>query len=350
MGLASFVSGRFYKNFMSKVYGWGAAVVILGALFKINHYTGADIMLIIGLCTESIIFFFSAFEPPHVEPDWSLVYPELAGMYHGGSGTPSAAPRRSSNAPGKSTTQELDDMLSKAKIGPELIESLGEGMRKMSENVGKMTEITSTAVATDDFVKNVKDASKSAGELSTSYKKTAEVLNQDASTVGEFSNSVKSAASSAGNLAGVYTEVSAAIKKEMATTEQFSSSINIATESAKRLAEHYNKSAELLGKSAEALNFTSLDSKNYTDQLQKISKNLSALNAIYELQLQSSNEQIDSNNKLRSTVNTFLTSLNESSGNMAKYKEEIDMLTKRVSALNQVYGNMLTAMNVNLNK
>ncbi|MBK7215487.1 MAG: gliding motility protein GldL [Bacteroidales bacterium] len=348
MGLASFVSGRAYKNFMSKVYGWGAALVIMGALFKINHYTGADIMLIIGLSTEALIFFFSAFEPPHVEPDWSLVYPELAGMYHGGAGTPGAAPKKGMH--GKSVTQELDDMLTKAKIGPELIESLGDGMRKMSENVGKMTEVTNTAAATDDFVKNVKDASKSAGELSTSYKKTAEVLNQDASTVGELSTSVKSAAVSAGTLATVYNEVSAAIKNEMSATEQFSSSMANATASANKLAEHYNKSAELLGKSAESLNFSALDSKAYNEQLQKISKNLSALNAIYEMQLQTSNEQIEASNKLRATVNTFLTSMNDSSGNMTKYKEEIDQLTKRVTALNQVYGNMLTAMNVNVNK
>lgn len=348
MGLASFVSGRVYKNFMSKVYGWGAALVIMGALFKINHYTGADIMLIIGLSTEALIFFFSAFEPPHVEPDWSLVYPELAGMYHGGAGTPGAAPKK--GAHGKSVTQELDDMLTKAKIGPELIESLGDGMRKMSENVSKMTEVTNTAAATDDFVKNVKDASKSAGELSTSYKKTAEVLNQDASTVGELSTSVKSAATSAGTLATVYNEVSAAIKNEMSATEQFSSSMANATASANKLAEHYNKSAELLGKSAESLNFSALDSKAYNEQLQKISKNLSALNAIYEMQLQTSNEQIEATNKLRATVNTFLTSMNDSSGNMTKYKEEIDQLTKRVTALNQVYGNMLTAMNVNVNK
>lgn len=348
MGLASFVASRGYKNFMSKVYGWGAAIVILGALFKINHYTGADIMLIIGLSTEALIFFFSAFEPPHVEPDWSLVYPELAGMYHGGPGSPGAAPKKGHS--GKSVTQELDDMLSKAKIGPELIESLGEGMRKMSENVGKMSDVTNTAVATDEFVKNVKDASKSAGELSSSYKKTADVLNQDASTVGEFSSSVKSAASSAGTLATVYNEVSAAIKKEMSATEQFSNTMAMATESANKLAQRYNASAELLGKSAEALNFSALDSKSYNEQLQKISKNLTALNAIYELQLQSSNEQIESTNKLRATVNTFLTSMNDSTGNMAKYKEEIDQLTKRVSALNQVYGNMLTAMNVNPNK
>lgn len=349
MGLTSFVSSRTYKSFMSKLYGWGASLVILGALFKINHYSGANEMLILGMCTEAIIFFFSAFEPPHVEPDWSIVYPELAGMYHGGAGTPGAAPHKAHTV-GKSTTQELDDMLSKAKIGPELIESLGEGMRKMSENVSKMSDVTSAAVANEDFVKSVKEAGKSAGDLASSYKKTADVLNQDASTVGEFSTSVKSAAESAGNLAGVYNEVSASIKKEMSATEQFSNTMSVATESANRLAEKYTKAAEMLTKSAESLNFTALDSKSYNDQLQKISHNLSALNAMYEMQLQSSNEQLEASNKLRASFSLFLGSINETSGNMDKYKEEIDQLTKRVTALNQVYGNMLAAMNVNMNK
>ena len=118
---------------MSKLYGIGASVVIIGALFKIVHITGANEMLFVGLMTEALIFFFSAFEQPHVEPDWSLVYPELAGMYHEGKpGTPGSIKKMAS---GKSVTQDLDEMLSKAKIGPELIESLGEGMRKMSENV-----------------------------------------------------------------------------------------------------------------------------------------------------------------------------------------------------------------------
>ena len=74
------VRSKGYKNFMAKLYGWGAAVVIIGALFKINHWPGAVPMLILGMGTESVIFFLSAFEPPHVEWDWSLVYPELAGM------------------------------------------------------------------------------------------------------------------------------------------------------------------------------------------------------------------------------------------------------------------------------
>ena len=67
-----------WKNLMAKMYGIGAAIVIIGAMFKINHYPGASEMLVVGLSTEAIIFFFSAFEPPHEDPDWSLVYPELA--------------------------------------------------------------------------------------------------------------------------------------------------------------------------------------------------------------------------------------------------------------------------------
>jgi len=223
-------------------------------------------------------------------------------------------------------------------------------MRKMSENVSKMSNVASTGVAADDFVKNIKDAGKSAGELSSSYKKVSDVLQQDATTVGDFSTSVKSAAVSAGTLANVYNDVSSAIKKEMTATETFSNSMSKATESANRLAEKYNASAELLSQSAEKLNFSALDNKAYSDQLQKISANLAALNTIYEVQLKSSNEQVEASSKLKSTVGSFLTSMNESSANMIKYQQEIDQLTKRVSALNQVYGNMLTAMNVNLNK
>ena len=70
---------KWYKLMMPKLYGWGAAIVILGALFKIENWAGSSIMLIAGLGIEAIIFFFSAFEKQAAEPDWSLVYPELAG-------------------------------------------------------------------------------------------------------------------------------------------------------------------------------------------------------------------------------------------------------------------------------
>ena len=66
------------KRLMAYVYGWGAMIVIIGAMFKIQHWPGAGPMLVTGLSVEAIIFFLSAFEPPHAETDWSLVWPQLA--------------------------------------------------------------------------------------------------------------------------------------------------------------------------------------------------------------------------------------------------------------------------------
>ncbi len=80
MSLAELVQSSGWKNFIAKLYGLGASVVIVGALFKIQHWPLAGTMLTIGLITEAVIFFFSAFEPLHEEIDWSLVYPELAGI------------------------------------------------------------------------------------------------------------------------------------------------------------------------------------------------------------------------------------------------------------------------------
>ncbi|MCR4736547.1 MAG: gliding motility protein GldL, partial [Bacteroidales bacterium] len=96
-----------YKNFMAKLYGWGAAVVILGALFKILHWPGANIMLMVGMFTETIIFFFSAFEPLHVEYNWALVYPELAIAEE-----PAEPSKREKKklAQGGTPTQQLDKM------------------------------------------------------------------------------------------------------------------------------------------------------------------------------------------------------------------------------------------------
>ena len=83
MNLTELVQSKRYKRFMAYVYGWGASVVLLGALFKINHYPYASEMLLVGLSVEALIFFLSAFEPLHEQYDWSLVYPELAAAYQG---------------------------------------------------------------------------------------------------------------------------------------------------------------------------------------------------------------------------------------------------------------------------
>ena len=282
MGINSLVRSKGFKNFMAKLYGWGASVVIIGALFKINHYPGANMMLIFGLGTEALIFFFSAFEPPHVEPDWSLVYPELAGMYDGYSNHELDAMMGEEEK--KSVTEELDNMLEEAKIGPELIESLGEGLRKLSENSAKIGDITEATVATSEYTQNMKHAATAIDGLSNSYVKSSEVLNE--------------------------------------------TTIKIA-------------------KSAESIDFSEIDGTAFNNELTKVAQNLAALNSVYELQLQNSNEQKETFNKVGETMETFLQNLQQSVENTSKYKDQADELAKNVAALNNVYGNMLTAMNVN---
>lgn len=325
---------------MSKLYGWGAAVVIVGALFKIQHYPGAGLMLMIGLGTEALIFFFSAFEPPHVEPDWSLVYPELAGMYHESDDVDQK----------KSITEELDRMLEEAKIGPELIASLGAGLTKLTETTSKMSDVSDATVASAEFVQNIKGASKSAGELTDSYKKTADALNKDAYASEEYVSNIKNASQSASILAGAYNQSAEVIKADLGASQEYVNSIKSATKSANDLADQYAKSAESLTKSAQAIDFSAVDGKAYGEQIQKMSSNLSALNSVYELQLKGTDAQMQATNKLQETLNQFMNNLGESNENTLKFKSEIATLTKNLSALNNVYGNMLTAMNVNVNR
>lgn len=169
-----------WKNFMAKLYGIGAAVVIVGAMFKIQHWPFASLLLVVGLTTEAIIFFFSAFEKIHEEPDWSLVYPELAlpddakhslkesnkgrSTGHGGGGG------------GNSLTAQLDNMLSEAKIEPELIASLGDGMRTFSSNARQMSEVTEAASASTQYASTLRDASEKVSVLADTYKTASETL------------------------------------------------------------------------------------------------------------------------------------------------------------------------------
>lgn len=255
-----------FKSIMPKVYGIGAAVVIIGALFKILHLPGANEMLMIGLSVEAAIFFLSAFEPPHAEPDWSKVYPELSDDFDG----PVAAPRISNKPSGASPTQEIDKMLEKAKIGPELIDSLGKGMKNMAESAGRMSNLADAAVATNDYAKNVKTASQSLLDMNKSYASTANAMS-------DMANASK-------------------------------------------------------------------DAKEYHSQIQNVTKNLSALNAVYEMELKDSDTHVKAMNKFYTNMAQALEGMTSAGENTKKFATELDKLTGNLTSLNNVYGNMLTAM------
>jgi len=250
------MQGKKWKSFMAKLYGFGAAIVIIGAMFKIQHWPGAGPMLVVGLTTEAIIFAFSAFEKPHEDPDWSLVYPELAGIPgdgggHGGNGKN-----------GLTASQELDNLLEDAKIGPELIESLGNNLRSLGENVSKMSDITDASVATELYVGNVTKAAHTVGNLSDAYTKASASLGAmivEPEGV-DFGSEMK-------KMGENITKLNSQYALQLAGTKQF-------LESSDSL---YSGMNDLMGTLSESVD----DAKKYKTEVAQLAQNISSLNTVY---------------------------------------------------------------------
>jgi gliding motility-associated protein GldL len=254
------------KRVMHLLTCFGAAIVILGALFKIQHYPGAEIMLPVGLIVEAGLFCAFGLDVPHEEVDWTLAYPELAGMGH------DESHHEDEDAANLPITAQLDNLLADAKIGPDLIESLGSGMRNLSDSASKIADISNAAEATNEYVDNVKTASKNVSHLADTYKDAADSMSDLAQS---------------------------------------------------------NASGQAIGESLNA-----------------VSKNLSALNATYELQLQGSQHHLEATNKFYEGLSELMKNLHDSVDDTKKYRQEMATLSTNLSALNTVYGNMLSAMNV----
>ena len=248
-------SELFYTSLMPKIYGIGASIVILGALFKINHYPGADLMLIIGLTTEAVIFFFSAFEPKHNEPDWVKVYPELSEEYDG-----QGLVAEGTNG---SVSKQLDHLLESAKIGPELIDSLGKGFHNLSESVDNMSDLSEAAVATEEYTQNVKSASQSLVDMNRSYGATVEALSEMTTAsegARQYHEQVQTVTKNLGALNAVYELELQDANSHLKAMNKFYANISTAMDSM-----------------AEA----SQQSEQFKTQLSNLTGNLTRLNTVY---------------------------------------------------------------------
>jgi gliding motility-associated protein GldL len=273
-----FFASKGYKNLMKMVYGYGASVVILGALFKIMHWPYCDIMLIVGLTTEAVIFALSAMEPLHAEPNWAVYYPyllpederpqtaeelqafpkpmELAG---GGGGSSSTG-----------ITEKFDELLANAKIDQSLLDRLGSAMRDLSHNAEQLKSVSSAATATDSYVASLEAASNKVSSLSDAYERA---------------------------------------------------SVSIA-----------------------GLTSNTLEGESFGEQMQKVSKNLGALNNVYELQLQGSSAHLEATQGFQKQVVEMMGNLSASAEDTRLYRENMAILAQNLTDLNNVYGNMLKAM------
>jgi len=304
MSLAELVQSSGWKNFMAKLYGIGASIVIVGALFKIQHWAGAGTMLTVGLLTEAIIFFFSAFEPLREEIDWTLVYPELAGIpedeteqlgpqtsgrvrdaivrgeatysiggggggYGGGAGTAALA--------------KFDEMLEKADISPDLFQKLGEGMKKLGDATSNISAMSDVSQASNKYRDSINNATNAMGKLVESYQAATKTVDEAGSAYKTIADTVT-------------------VMKE--------------------------------------------GGSSYKQQLETLNKNLTALNAVYELQKKGADDHIKESESLYQGLQSLMKDLTDSSDDTKKYRAQVVKLNENLSALNNVYGNMLAAMNV----
>ena len=229
------------KTIMGLIYGWGGAIVIIGALFKIMHWKGASFFLILGLGVEAAIFAISAFEPPHMDLDWTLAYPELAGMDDDAHGQ---------GAINKgSATEQLDAMLDEAKIGPELIESLGEGLRSLSTNANKLSEISDASVATNEYAESLKTASGKVGALADDYAKASESL----AVLNEAANSGASTGEQMQKMASTLE----------ALNESYASQLNGSQQQAETMQSMYSGITELMTNLSDSVE----DTKRYKENI-----------------------------------------------------------------------------------
>ena len=221
---------------MNFIYGVGAAIVILGALFKLQHWPFANAMLIVGLSAEAIIFTISAFDPPTIhEIDWSKVYPQLAPG--GKSGSPTA---------------NMDAMMKDAKIEPELLRSVGAGLKKLAEQTKHVNDLADASVATKDYTESIKGASESLKSVNTSY--------------GTISSAAKDMAKSSNNL-----------KEAVALTNQYKNNLQSASESLKAIV----SSASAITDSAKGMASTPAQAEKLSAELESLTNNLNKLNKVY---------------------------------------------------------------------
>jgi gliding motility-associated protein GldL len=232
-----------------------AAVVIVGALFKLEHWKGADMMLIVGLGTEALVF--------TVYGILYLMYPaiddhqvKLAGAENLSAGNPAL--------------KSMEKMLQEADITPANLTKLSSGFQKLGSTVEKMGDIGDAVSATSEYALKTKEATTALTSVKDAYLTTANSLS--------------------------------------------------------------------------AFNNASDSTKVFHDQIQVLTKNLSSLNTIYELELQESNNHLKALNQFYGKLADASNSMNGTAEDAKKAKEQIAALANNLGKLNQVYGNMLTAM------
>jgi len=193
------------KKIFNYAYGIGASIVILGALFKIQHWAGGGMMLTIGMAVEALVFFVSAFDSVEDDLDWSLVYPELAG------GSLRDKDKAEAKEAQSLLSQKLDSMLKEAKLDAGLMKSLGDSIQNFKGAAENIAPAVDSIAATNRYSEQLSLAAAQMESLNSLYKvqldsssRQAEINEQVTVNAGKLKEQMESLATNLSSLNGVY--------------------------------------------------------------------------------------------------------------------------------------------------
>lgn len=198
--------GLLSPRVMNFTYGMGAAVVIIGALFKLMHWPYASFMLIVGLSVEALIFALSAFDAPEKDIDWSLVYPELAG----GEAKSRKVKTEETDASGL-LSKKLDQMLKDAKVDGALMESLGNSIKNFESAAKGIAPTVDSMAGQKKYSEELSMAAAQMESLNSLYKvqlesasRNAEANKQIAENADKLKEQMQAMTSNISSLNNVY--------------------------------------------------------------------------------------------------------------------------------------------------
>jgi len=265
------LKGQVVLNFL---FSFFAAVVIFAAMMKILHWEGADIAIMVGLISESIVFLVMAFlVPPPEEPHWQRYFPNInehPDVEKARTGKFEVTPLTLPGAGGNPALTKLDDMLREADITPANLGRLGDNFKKLDGTIDKMADITDVITATNDYTIKTREASTAIDIMKEAYMGAATGM------------------------------------------------------------QHFSNAAD--------------GTRQFHEQVQVLTKNMSSLNTIYELELQDTNNHLKAMNQFYNNLVNASQAMEGSVGEAKKAHDQISMLANNLGRLNSIYGNMLTAM------
>ena len=267
MAKQSFLSSPKGKKMVGYAYGFGAAIVIVGALFKILHLPGASVVLTLGMGTEAILFALSAFEDPHKEYHWETVFPQLEGG-EGGAILGGAAPAASKAG------NSIDDIANAGGLSQSDAQKLNEGIRKLSETANQIADVTAAVSASSNYARNMNAASDAIASFAATQ---ASLKTSSDSLFASYKTVAESMANVASDAEGYMKEMQGITKNLSAINASYEmqvKSISAQTE----IVESVNSNLNKIGSAMEA---ASAQTEQFKDQATKLTQQVSSLNNVY---------------------------------------------------------------------